>query len=127
MNFARIYIALGAALAGLAVALGAFGAHGLKKLVSAEMLAVFETGVRYQMYHALGLLDVGGLLVKYSSRSLLISGLVFLAGIILFSGSLYGLTAGLPRGFGIVTPFGGVCFLVGWGFLAAGAWKSIRA
>ena len=104
----------------LAVTLGAFGAHGLKKIVPAEAITTFETGVRYQFYHALALLAVGMLFEKFPGQSLKYAGICFITGIVLFSGSLYALTllqatntVGL-RGIGAITPFGGLFFIAGW-------------
>jgi uncharacterized membrane protein YgdD (TMEM256/DUF423 family) len=104
----------------LAVTLGAFGAHGLKQIVPPEAIATFETGVRYQFYHALALLAAGMLFEKFPLRSIRYAGICFITGIVLFSGSLYALTllqatstVGL-RGIGAITPFGGVFFIVGW-------------
>jgi len=105
---------LGAISAGLSVALGAFGAHALKTRLSPELLGVFETGVRYQMFHALALLVVAALPPGRAS----IAAWLFVAGTILFSGSLYGLSFGGPRWLGAVTPVGGLCFLAGWAALA---------
>ncbi|WP_071873350.1 DUF423 domain-containing protein [Atopomonas hussainii] len=114
-----------AAVAGfLAVALGAFAAHGLRNVLSAEYLTVFQTGVHYQMVHALALLAVGMLLQKSPARSLRIAAWSFTLGIVLFSGSLYALTLSGVRGLGMITPFGGVAFLVGWASLAWFAWRS---
>lgn len=117
------FLKTGALLALLAVALGAFGAHGLKKMVDADAVAVFDTGVRYQVYHALALLFTGMLFQHFSASKLKWAGYCFIAGIILFSGSLYLLTffkasgtVGLS-GLGILTPIGGVGFLAGWLFL----------
>lgn len=120
------FLTWGALLAGLAVAFGAFGAHGLKKLVPPETVATFETGVRYQMYHALALLLVGLIAERLPSVWLKRAAWCFLIGILLFSGSLYLLTAlkatdsvGLG-GLGIITPIGGVFFIAGWVCLAVG-------
>lgn len=128
------FVTTGAILGALAVALGAFGAHGLKKIVDAETLQVFQTGVQYQMYHSLALLITGLLYEKCSQKLVKTSGTLFITGIILFSGSLYILTAGRTGGgnsldkFGIVTPLGGVSFIAGWIFLflAAMKFKNIR-
>lgn len=109
----------GAALMFAAVALGAFAAHGLKARLAPEMLAVFETGVRYQAYHALGLLGAAWMLERWPGRLPSAAGSCFIAGIILFSGSLYLLSLTGARKLGIVTPFGGVLFLAGWALLAA--------
>ena len=114
----RLFFGLGALSAGLAVAAGAFGAHGLRARVSPEMLAVFETGARYQMYHALALLAVGWAASRWPAGGAAIAGWLFLAGTLLFSGSLYLLALGGPRWLGAVTPVGGLCFLAGWALLA---------
>jgi len=123
------YIALGSVLAAIAVALGAFGAHGLKKIVSAETVQTFQTGVQYQMYHSLGLLLTGLIYEKTFPKFARIAGILFLIGIILFSGSLYVLTAGkaaetavLDKA-GIITPVGGLAFIGGWLFLFLAAIK----
>jgi len=121
--------ALGAGLAGAAVALGAFGAHGLRARVSPEMLAVFETGVRYQFYHALGLILLGLFAARGVGRAGGVesspgTGTVawcFLGGIVLFSGSLYGLTLSGLRWLGAVTPLGGLLFIAGWVLFARAA------
>lgn len=99
----------------LAVALGAFGAHGLKNKLSPEMLAVFETGVRYQFYHALGLLFVGWLSTFQPRANT--AGWAFVLGIFIFSGSLYVLSLTGVRSWGAVAPFGGLSFLIGWSIL----------
>ena len=115
----RRWLALGAALAFLGVALGAFGAHALRARVEPDLLAVWKTGVEYQLYHALalGILSV----VALPERITRAVGALFLAGVVLFSGSLYVLVLSGVRTFGMITPIGGVCFLVGWAVLAAGA------
>ncbi len=107
-------VATGALLAGLAVAAGAFGAHALRGRLDPSQLAVFETAARYQMYHGLALVLTGLLGVHWPGRALHVAAWLFLAGVILFSGSLYALTLGGMRGLGMVTPLGGVCFLAGW-------------
>lgn len=98
----------------LAVALGAFGAHGLRDALTAEMKAVFETGVRYQAYHALGLFVVAWLSSRFPARGVTAAGWCFLAGIALFSGSLYALSLTGIKRFGAITPLGGLLFLAGW-------------
>ena len=125
----RKFITSGALLGAIAVALGAFGAHGLKKIVSVETVQTFLTGVQYQMYHALALLLTGLLYEKCNQKFAKIAGILFIVGIILFSGSLYLLTAGkaaettsLDKA-GIITPFGGVAFIAGWLFLFLAAMK----
>ena len=123
------FVATGALLGAIAVALGAFGAHGLKKIVSAETVQTFQTGVQYQMYHALALLLTGLLYEKCHPKFARIAGTLFIIGIILFSGSLYVLTGGRAAETssldktGIITPFGGVAFIAGWLFLFLSAMK----
>lgn len=114
-----------AALSGfIAVALGAFGAHGLRDRLSPEMLAVFEVGVRYQMYHALALLGVSLAIERAPTPTLVAAGWAFVAGTIVFCGSLYTLTWTGQRWLGAVTPLGGIAFLAGWALLAWSAWSS---
>ncbi len=115
-----------AALSGfITVALGAFAAHALKHQLSAESLAVFRTGVDYQMFHALALLAVGLLLNQQGETKLLkLSGCAFISGTVLFSGSLYALALGAPHAMGIITPLGGLGFLTGWLALTVSAWRS---
>lgn len=114
-----------AALSGfLAVALGAFGAHGLKDHLPADLLAVWQTAVQYQFWHTLALLGIGILLTQgLSARSLTVSGWLFIAGIALFSGSLYLLCLTGQRWLGAITPIGGVLWLVAWGCLAYAGFK----
>ncbi|HSX71955.1 MAG TPA: DUF423 domain-containing protein [Pseudomonas sp.] len=123
----RVFLLL-AALAGFSgVALGAFAAHGLKGQLSAEYLAVFQTGVHYQLVHALALFGVALLAERLPGRLLKAAGTLFAVGILLFSGSLYALTlSGLGK-LGMITPLGGVCFLAGWLCLALAALRSGRA
>lgn len=109
-----------AILGALAVALGAFGAHGLKKIVPPETVSTFETGVRYQFYHTFALLAVAILYEQFPVKTMSYAGIFFIIGIVLFSGSLYLLTAmkatetvGLSK-LGIITPFGGLFFIAGW-------------
>ena len=125
------WIACGAVLAGVAVAAGAFGAHGLTgKLkddssLSAEekarRLDIFETAARYQMYHALGILLVGLVATRHSSIWLTVAGSCFVVGVLVFSGCLYALALGAPRFLGAIVPIGGVGFLLGWLSLAIAA------
>jgi uncharacterized membrane protein YgdD (TMEM256/DUF423 family) len=119
----RTFFALGAVLAGVAVAAGAFGAHGLRDRLAPEMLAVFETAVRYQMYHALALLVVAWATTRWPESAAGLAGWLFTAGIAIFSGSLYVLALSGIRWLGAITPLGGVCFLAGWGVLA---WTVLR-
>lgn len=108
------FFRLGCVMAALAVALGAFGAHGLKSRVTEDLLVIFETGARYQMYHALALLAVGLALDRWPAGGIAVAGWLFLAGIVLFSGSLYAMTFTGARWWGAVTPLGGLAFLAGW-------------
>jgi uncharacterized membrane protein YgdD (TMEM256/DUF423 family) len=121
----NMLLALGALLGGLGVAAGAFGAHALKAVLPAEMQAVFETAVRYQMYHALALLIIGGARWGPPDGQSLVqtAGWCFVAGVLLFSGSLYVLALSGIRWLGAVTPLGGAAFLIGWGLLAWAALK----
>lgn len=112
---------VGALMGFVGVGLGAFGAHGLKGRLSPDMLAVFETGVRYQMYHALALLVVGALMTRLEGRAIVVAGWSFTAGILIFSGSLYALALTGVTMLGAVTPIGGVAFLAGWVALAIAA------
>ena len=118
------WLMIGAVAGGVGVALGAFGAHGLKSRVSAEMLAVFETGVRYQMYHALALVAVGLAATRWTSVWLGAAGWLFLIGIVVFSGSLYVMTFTGIRWLGAITPIGGLSFILGWLSLALAAYAT---
>jgi uncharacterized membrane protein YgdD (TMEM256/DUF423 family) len=119
----RVYLIAGTAFAAIAVILGAFGAHALKAKLQPDMLQVFETGVRYQMYHSLALILTGILSGTFKTNSIKYAGNFFIAGIILFSGSLYMLSTkeiiggGSLNFLGPVTPLGGLCFLCGWSIL----------
>lgn len=118
------YAAFGAVHALLAVALGAFGAHGLKERLEQDMLDVFETGVRYHMYHALGLLIVAALAARVSNGRLLKRGAMLLhIGIFIFSGSLYVLSLSGVTMLGAITPIGGVAFIAGWAMIARALWS----
>jgi uncharacterized membrane protein YgdD (TMEM256/DUF423 family) len=112
-----LFFRIGVVSAGTAVALGAFGAHGLRAMVTPEMLAVFETGARYQMYHALALVAIGLTFARLEGRTVAAAAWLFVAGTVLFSGSLYVLTLTGTRWWGAVTPLGGVAFLAGWALL----------
>ena len=120
---ARTFVVLGAANAFLAVLLGAFGAHGLRARLPADLLAIFQTGVQYHQMHALGLLLVGLLAGGHavSDRRASASGWLLAAGIVVFSGSLYALALTGERRLGAITPLGGLCFLLGWALLAFAA------
>ncbi|MEZ9820441.1 DUF423 domain-containing protein [Shewanella sp. 10N.286.45.A1] len=114
-----------AALSGfMAVALGAFGAHGLKNVASAEMIAIFNLGVEYQFYHTFALIVVAFAGHWLKSRLLDWAGYLFMLGIVLFSGSLYLYALLGTKWTGPVTPLGGVCFLLGWLFIAVAVWKN---
>jgi uncharacterized membrane protein YgdD (TMEM256/DUF423 family) len=116
----RTFASLGAGLAFAAVALGAFGAHALRARVGPDALATFETGVRYQMYHALALFACAWAQERWASPLFGYAGWLLLAGIVIFSGSLYLLTLTGQRWWGAVTPLGGLAFLVGWGCMVWG-------
>jgi uncharacterized membrane protein YgdD (TMEM256/DUF423 family) len=120
----RTFFGLGAVFAFVGVALGAFGAHGLRAHLSPADLAIFETGVRYQMYHAVGLLAVAWAAARWPGAMVHASGWLFVAGILVFSGSLYALVLTGQRWMGAITPLGGVCFLAGWALLAWSAFRS---
>lgn len=119
----RIFIVLGAINGFLAVAFGAFAAHGLKSILSPGLLAIFQTGVDYQATHAIALILVGMLSRSGSAPLLKISGWAFATGIVIFSGSLFLLALSDARWLGAITPIGGAAFLVGWATLA---WHFIR-
>lgn len=116
----RLAAVLAAVNGFIAVAAGAFGAHGLKKRLDADMLAVFETGARHHMFHALALFGAAWLISRGVGPARPAAWLL-LAGIVIFSGSLYALALTGVRGLGAVTPIGGLCFLAGWALLAWGA------
>ncbi|WNW12337.1 DUF423 domain-containing protein [Pseudomonas sp. DTU_2021_1001937_2_SI_NGA_ILE_001] len=119
----RTFLMMAAFFGFTGVGLGAFAAHGLKGRLSAEYLAIFQTGVLYQLIHCLALLGVALLVAHIPGRLVNWAGFAFAAGILLFSGSLYLLTlTGVSR-LGIVTPFGGLCFLFGWATLGVLAWR----
>jgi uncharacterized membrane protein YgdD (TMEM256/DUF423 family) len=116
----KSFLIIGTILAGLAVVLGAFGAHGLKKMVGPETVSTYQTGVQYQMYHALALLILGVLYERLQNSLLNFAGIFFIGGVVLFSGSLY-LLASLKAmnkvgttGIGLITPIGGLLFIIGW-------------
>lgn len=121
---ARAILIVGAIVALVGVAIGAFGAHGLRPLLSEHMLNVFETGVRYHLFHALAMLAAGLSLAYAPIRYFQYAAWAFGLGVVLFSGSLYALSISGLRSLGIITPFGGLCFIVGWGLLAWGYWKA---
>jgi uncharacterized membrane protein YgdD (TMEM256/DUF423 family) len=115
----RTFLLIGAVLGFLGVALGAFGAHVLKSRLSPEMLAVFETGIRYHMYHTFAILIVAAAIAHLGTARLLsLAGWFFFGGVLLFSGSLYALALSGVGILGAITPIGGLLFLAGWGCLA---------
>jgi len=119
----RLFFSLGALAAFFGVALGAFAAHGLKNKLPPDMFNVFEVGVRYHMYHALGLLAVAAAAARWTGPWVTAAGWLFVFGIVIFSGSLYLLAMGGPRWLGAITPIGGLAFLIGWLLLAWVVWR----
>ena len=119
----RVFFTMGAVFAFLATAAGAFGAHALRARLTPDLLAVFETGARYQMYHALGLFVAAWAATRWPGRMSSAAGWLFAIGILLFSGSLYLLALSGVRWLGAITPFGGLAFLAGWLSLAGAAWR----
>ena len=119
----KIFLVIGTVLAGLAVVLGAFGAHGLQKIVSPDRVAIYQTGVQYQMYHALALVLTGIMSERILNSYLSYAGVMFVAGVVLFSGSLYlivslyAMNKTVPKAVGILTPVGGLFFIFGWACL----------
>lgn len=120
----RIFFVVGALLGGLAVAAGAFGAHVLEGQLPAERLATFELAVRYQMYHALALLAAAWAWGRWPGGATTAAGWLFLAGVLIFCGTVYALSLGSPRWLGAITPIGGVSFIAGWMALA---WAALRS
>lgn len=120
----RMFLTLGAVSAAIAVACGAMGAHALRGRLDGRMLETFEVAARYQMYHALALLAAAWVAGRAPGILSGAAGWLFVAGTLLFSGSLYVLSLGGPRWLGPVTPMGGVAFMAGWICLALAAWKS---
>jgi uncharacterized membrane protein YgdD (TMEM256/DUF423 family) len=118
----RFFFIAGALSGFIGVALGAFAAHGLKARLAPELLATFEIGVRYHMYHALALLAVAWACTRWPGSAALAAGWLFVAGTAVFSGSLYLLALTGERWLGAITPIGGLAFLAGWLCLAAAAW-----
>ena len=121
-----LYICAGVA-GFIGVALGAFAAHGLRASLAPEMLAAFETGVRYQMYHVFALFAAAWGWGRWQRKAFSVAGTLFVIGIIVFSGSLYLLALTNSRSLGMVTPLGGVALLAGWICLVAGAWRATRS
>ena len=121
----RLFFALGALSAFVSVAAGAFGAHALRARLAPDLLVIFETGARYEMYHALALVAVAWAVQRWPGPATSAAGWLFVAGTLLFSGSLYVLALSGVRAIGAVTPFGGVAFLAGWALLAYAAVRGI--
>lgn len=121
----QIFISVAALLGGLSVAAGAFASHALREKLSERAVEIFETGARYQMYHALALLLVALLLSRAeAAQSILIaSGIAFIVGVVMFSGSLYTLSLTSIKWLGAIAPLGGAAFIVGWSCLAVAAWS----
>jgi len=117
----RTFMFVGALMGFVGVGLGAFGAHALRGRLSPEMLAIFETAVRYQMYHAIALLAVAAMMSRVDGRSVVIAGWSFIVGILIFSGSLYALALTGVTMLGAITPVGGLALLAGWVALAIAA------
>ena len=113
----RFFFSAGAIAAFIAVALGAFGAHSLRTKLTPDMLNIFEVGLRYQMYHALGLFAVAWAITRWPEANLDAAGWAFIIGIVIFSGSLYLLSITGMRWLGAITPLGGLAFLAGWAIL----------
>jgi uncharacterized membrane protein YgdD (TMEM256/DUF423 family) len=122
VNSARTLCVAGLLLA-LATACGAFGAHALKGQLAPERLQLWETAVRYQFFQALGLLGVGLALRSSDADVLRAAAALLIAGVLLFSGSLYALALGAPRPLGALTPVGGLAWIIGWVLFAYGAWR----
>ena len=123
----RRFVMLGGVLAFLAVAFGAFGAHALRSQLTPDRLAVYQTGVQYQLAHALGLLVIGLLAERRPGSALIAgSGWLLAAGVFLFSGSLYALALSGVRFLGMITPLGGLCFLTGWALLVVAVAREPR-
>jgi uncharacterized membrane protein YgdD (TMEM256/DUF423 family) len=119
----RVFLVTGSVTGFLAVMIGAFGAHALRAKLEPKLLETFEIGVRYQMYHALALFAVAWLLHRGAGSWASFAGYGFVLGMVLFSGSLYAYVLSGVRGLAMITPVGGLCFLIGWACLACAAWR----
>lgn len=126
MTMNNLFLAIASILAGLAVIGGAFASHSLKSILTDYALSIWETGIKYQMYHSIGLFLIAILMKgeKMSSVWLNTAAFAFMVGIVLFSGSLYALSLSGIKWLGAITPLGGVAFIFGWGCLAFFAFKS---
>ncbi len=119
----RIFLTIASVLGGISVILGAFASHALKDRLSEGALAIWETGTKYQMYHALALILIALLISRFpNSTPLTVAGFAFIAGIMIFSGSLYALSLSGIKWLGAITPLGGLAFIIGWICLAIAAW-----
>lgn len=122
------YLIIAALLGALSVAIGAFGAHGVKAIVSPDVFEIYETGVKYQFYHTFALMAVGILFYWFPNKLMSLAGIFFIVGIVLFSGSLYLITIlksadkAISPGVGIITPVGGLFFIAGWVMMLLGMW-----
>ncbi|MBP6020270.1 MAG: DUF423 domain-containing protein [Burkholderiaceae bacterium] len=120
----RLLVIIGALILLTGVGAGAFGAHALKRLVSPDMLAVWQTAVLYQLIHGLGLLAIAALRIRYNTPPMTYAGIFMLAGVLIFSGTLYTLVLTNIRWLGAITPIGGASLMVAWALLAWAAWRS---
>ena len=121
---ARLFCIIGSLSAFLAVALGAFAAHGLKGKLASDLYDIFEVGVRYHLYHSLALFVVAWATTQFPQASIPSAGWLFIAGLIIFSGSLYALSLSGMRWLGAITPIGGICFLGGWLWMMWSLWRA---
>lgn len=126
MRTPKLFLTLGAASAGLAVAAGAFGAHGLKTVLPSDLLAIFDTASRYQMTHALGLIAAAWVADRWPGRWAEAAGWLLLAGSLVFCGSLYALSLSGIRAFGAIAPVGGLAFIAGWTCLAVAGGRTTQ-
>lgn len=118
----RIFLAIASTLGGISVILGAFASHALKDRLSDKALAIWETGTKYQMYHALALIAIALLIARFpNSRLFVVAGYAFISGVVIFSGSLYALSLSGVKWLGAITPLGGVALIIGWACLAVAA------
>jgi uncharacterized membrane protein YgdD (TMEM256/DUF423 family) len=122
-DMSRTFFLLGALFAFVAVAAGAFGAHALEGRIPPDRLEVFETGARYQMYHALALFAVAWATTRWPGTTLNAAGWLFVVGIMIFAGTLYAIAFGAPRWLGAITPIGGLALLAGWLAVVVGVWR----
>ena len=121
----RRLIAVGCVLAGIGVAAGAFGAHMLKTMLEQPMLAAYDTGTRYQMYHAFGMILAGMAARLFGDPRLVTAGWIFAAGMVMFCGSLYGIALAGLKWMGPITPLGGLTFIIGWGLFGWRLWRGV--